>query len=435
MTKKIYTRCRNTIKSLVEDGIKNTDSAKPELVAGIKTERLSRTHTLIKAAEAKKLSLCLGTGVSASINRCVNNRSYLWNGLVYGIAGEMLKEVMTRNDMYEEHKSYMMSVSYDKYSDLVTQLIDNIVEDSTFLSSENTMECVEYIKNMAQNFYTNCGVEDVYENILKLITDKLFNEKRRVEDDPVEKKIKDDISSSYSSPDSYKGYKSQKGETLIETALLLQKMECASVLTYNYDDYLETALDILGVDYAHESPILTSSDKRIKIYHVHGYLPKDVDYFNTSSEFIFSENSYEHMANKVYRWENMIQADLFSANSNFFIGFSGVDPNFRRLMKQIHDSSEVKNPHYLFMNYGKMIDNWIFEKNKSHLKVKKAFIDAYNTIGEEAICNIVTEAILHIIKAQDDYYYKTLGINILWYDNFCEIANIIHTVWTSMKSE
>ena len=87
------------------------------------------------------------------------------------------------------------------------------------------------------------------------------------------------------------------------------------------------------------------------------------------------------------------------------------------------------------MNYGKMIDNWIFEKNKSNLKVKKAFIDAYKAIGEDEICNIVTEAILHIIEAQDDYYYKTLGINILWYDNFCEIANIIHTVWTSMKGE
>ena len=210
--------------------------------------------------EIDNLALCLGSGVSADVNCAVNQNRYLWNGLVYGISEKLLKGTIIMKPYKDMVASLYIDCPdiYDKHIESLNKAIHRISIDGKFLSTDNTMECVEYLKYMA--FPSKYGsTEDVYsENVLSLIVHDLFNTKRydlselsaadkKVFDDLVKKEVRDEKNASYLNG----SYVECNGKTLIEVVELLRRLlkitKNANVLTYNYDDFLETALDYYNI--------------------------------------------------------------------------------------------------------------------------------------------------------------------------------------------
>jgi len=124
-------------------------------------------------------------------------------------------------------------------------------------------------------------------------------------------------------------------ETLDVIAQLCEKSTSSrgiqSVVTYNYDDFLEIALD----DAPHESiysPTIPSIEK-LPIYHVHGFIPiRQHLPRSTNEQLVFTENQYNNVAGNAQHWSNKVQLSTMSSSVGIMVGLSLSDRNMRRLL-------------------------------------------------------------------------------------------------------
>lgn len=104
-----------------------------------------------------------------------------------------------------------------------------------------------------------------------------------------------------------------------------------AVITYNYDDLLEQAID----GRVAARPIWRATTKpprgSIPIYHVHGYVPLEGK-GSKPDELIFSEEQFNAAANDPYHWSNVVQLQHMSGSVGLAIGLSLTDRNMRRLL-------------------------------------------------------------------------------------------------------
>lgn len=108
-----------------------------------------------------------------------------------------------------------------------------------------------------------------------------------------------------------------------------------NIITYNFDDLLETALEGAGIAFqavcSSQSYITKSSP--ITIFHPHGYLPrKQLVSATLDSPIVFSEPSFHREYFNYANWSNIVQLHAFTRSTCLFIGLSFADPNVRRLL-------------------------------------------------------------------------------------------------------
>lgn len=214
-----------------------------------------------------------------------------------------------------------------------------------------------------------------------------------------------------------------KGSVLDELAGLLseerEKPSC-NVITYNYDNLLEFFLkENYSCTEGREMKIFCEEDmdkvseyKKINIYHPHGCLkviednlePKDTE------KIILTESSYYRVEQKAYRWENSVQAKAFLDTSCIFIGFSGQDYNFRRMIKNIaHEDNDKSNKHFIFFCVDSFIEKLIGEEADKRLReqcVKEKLEEGIRAGMKpdklsELVCRSATE-----VKSDSEYRKK-----------------------------
>lgn len=148
-------------------------------------------------------------------------------------------------------------------------------------------------------------------------------------------------------------------------ARLLGKKGKGTVITYNYDDIMEFCLsEIAGLD-GKDISVICDCDlekldirKKISIHHPHGALKiVDSKLGKESENIILTESSYYELEREAYRWENSVQANALVETSCIFIGFSGDDYNFRRIIKNIgvKRKKEQQSKHYIFICVDKLV--------------------------------------------------------------------------------
>lgn len=108
-----------------------------------------------------------------------------------------------------------------------------------------------------------------------------------------------------------------------------------AVITYNFDDLLEEALNRIPVRntsifYDHGAPEAAS----LGIYHVHGFLPRNRRGLQHLDESLvaFSEEVYHRLYVDPYHWTNFFQLNEFRLHTCVLVGLSLTDPNLRRLL-------------------------------------------------------------------------------------------------------
>lgn len=128
------------------------------------------------------------------------------------------------------------------------------------------------------------------------------------------------------------------------------------VITYNYDNLLEECLRVIGkvkdseiYSYGNSKEAgVKKKDVKYHIYHVHGFLPvTDHDQKFESEKIVLTENSYTDIEKMGYDWVNVIQSYKYHTSNLIFIGFSGQDYNFRRILRSL--SVGKQNHHYIFI--------------------------------------------------------------------------------------
>ena len=110
-----------------------------------------------------------------------------------------------------------------------------------------------------------------------------------------------------------------------------------SVITYNYDNLLETVLK----DFPHQ-PIFRASDRHqtgLPIFHVHGYVPMgDQAEGSPGEDIVFTEDQYHQSAQDPYSWRNLVQVQALSRSVGLMVGLSLADRNMRRFLDAVKSS-------------------------------------------------------------------------------------------------
>lgn len=146
-------------------------------------------------------------------------------------------------------------------------------------------------------------------------------------------------------------------------AQILKKNGKGDVITYNFEDLFEFCLEKAGIE---DKDIWIGCDNHrnpggqaIRVYHPHGkiqifskYEPKESD------GIVLTESGYYAMESKVYNWANSIQAKELVEKSCIFVGFSGTDYNFRRIIKNCQEQKGEEH-HYIFIGIDPLVSRFM----------------------------------------------------------------------------
>ena len=173
-----------------------------------------------------------------------------------------------------------------------------------------------------------------------------------------------------------------------------------SIITYNYDDLVETALEDRGVSVARISVKGRSTRTEFPVYHVHGLIPYDKRGIIATP--ILSEKEYHKIYKESYHWSNVEQLHALDRNTCFFIGLSMTDPNLRRLLDISQTNSDKECRHFAFLKRDPLFKPEDVEMNRHH----------FNTI---------------------EFQLSDLGVHVIWYENHSEVPDIIRRIIAPMR--
>jgi SIR2-like protein len=207
-----------------------------------------------------------------------------------------------------------------------------------------------------------------------------------------------------------------------------------SVITYNYDNLLETALGSYPFQSFWKSE--PSELRKLPIYHVHGFVPIRGNRRSAPKEIVFTEEQYHSAAHDAYSWANLVQIQSMSRSVGLMIGLSLSDRNMRRLLDAI-----VGLPHhptyYAFLQEPQWEQPSNIELDQIHEKAQqykekfeKSGVKGAGVKGAEwrqQISGIIRE-VERLDVDEQTYVLNQLGIQPIWYKNHAEIPLIIERI-------
>lgn len=144
---------------------------------------------------------------------------------------------------------------------------------------------------------------------------------------------------------------------------ILSHNNVKAVITYNYDDYLSSAINLLkdNVNYKprieqninpldiysgwKDAPIKNDS---FLIYHIHGMIqPVDKVAPNCSNQVVLSLEEYYDMARDTYSWQSAKQINYLTQYTCAFIGASLADMTMQRVIHYANLSRSGENVYFL----------------------------------------------------------------------------------------
>ena len=207
-----------------------------------------------------------------------------------------------------------------------------------------------------------------------------------------------------------------------------------SIITFNFDDVLERALEIVDVDV----PFQVISDVEIKakpgslpIYHVHGYLPRNGQ-IPASAKLILSEDDYHARYSDIYNWSNLVQINKYRENTCLFIGTSFSDPNLRRLL-DIAQKQRGDDEHQHFLLRKRYAADEVLS---SLLAAKITLEDAEHQqpAPDEAAAgkrHKLADQLVSLMETIDEQDAASFGVATLWVKSFDEIPTILRNLTPS----
>lgn len=189
-----------------------------------------------------------------------------------------------------------------------------------------------------------------------------------------------------------------------------QREGVRAVVTYNFDDLLETALN---ADDNKCRPIFEEGKfpdpDELPIYHVHGRLPQ-LSSADASSRLIFSEESYLALQSDHYSWANFEQLKLLRETTCLLLGLSGTDPNLRRLLSiDFRQSKRAK--HYICLK--RMTAKDLFDPSRS-----------------TTVRSTVAEHFLNVHHSLLEHSFSDIGLNVIWIHGYEELPAILQQIRT-----
>lgn len=207
-----------------------------------------------------------------------------------------------------------------------------------------------------------------------------------------------------------------------------------SVITYNYDELLETALGLFPFQSFWKSA--PSKPRKLPIYHVHGFVPIKPGEGSTPDEIVFTEDQYHLAAHDAYSWANLVQIQNMSGSIGLMIGLSLSDQNMRRLLDAIVGLPHHPT-HYALLQEPQWKRPSDIELDQIHEKAQqykerfeKSGVKGAGVKGAEwrqQISNIIQE-VERLDVDQQAFVLNQLGVQPIWYKKHSEIPTILEQI-------
>jgi hypothetical protein len=199
-----------------------------------------------------------------------------------------------------------------------------------------------------------------------------------------------------------------------------------SILTYNFDDILESAIEKIGIHIPYKSIFGIGMDIKkgeLPIYHIHGYLPEKGN-LTSQNNITLGEHIYHKQYSDIYSWNNIVQINKFSENTCIFIGSSLTDPNIRRLLDISHtQKGKKKASHY------------IFKKRKGISEIEKkldALLKETELLNDKNRANLnfseTVKLLTAIYKRFEENDSASFGVQTIWIEEYNEIPQILKEI-------
>ena len=177
-----------------------------------------------------------------------------------------------------------------------------------------------------------------------------------------------------------------------------------SILTFNYDDLLEQALESEGFECTPVYKAETwASVTGIPVYHPHGYLPFERDP-DENYPVVLAEEDYHTQYYSPHLWSNVAISKTLLENCCLFVGTSLADPNVRRLL----DASHREQP------------------NKKHYILTHSPL-----INDDQDESIQTQAVIEVFAAS----YQQFGVIPIWFNDYINVVPIIDSIKDLTKNK
>ena len=197
-----------------------------------------------------------------------------------------------------------------------------------------------------------------------------------------------------------------------------------SIITYNFDDILETELGKSSV----QVPFCTIFDvgqnpqnNELPIFHVHGYIPREGE-LNSKNRITLGENVYHQQYTDIYNWSNLVQLSKFRDGHCVFIGTSFTDPNQRRLL-DIANTHRGNEPRRHFNIRKRYSSAEIGERLQNLLSQQKEIFTqkVMQNIKFSELAREMVDAV-HRFDENDSF---SLGVQTIWFDEYPEVPKIL----------
>lgn len=191
-----------------------------------------------------------------------------------------------------------------------------------------------------------------------------------------------------------------------------------SIITYNFDDVLESALRNSGLDVPFRSIHASGMNPQpheLAIYHVHGYLPEVGD-LSDQNNVVLSEHMYHQQYADIYHWSNLTQINKFKDAHCLFVGVSFFDPNLRRLL----DVSKQQRGHDGIIHY-------CFRRHHQFDSVIEKLESAADDL-KPAQRKSTAGQLIKMMEAFEERDLRSFGIGTLWVNDHQEIPKIFQRI-------
>lgn len=343
--------------------------------------------------------VCLGAGVSISCG--LPN----WTKLLAMISGQLLHSYNCTWIENNELLGIIAEAIENEKDEHFKERMDVAAEggDIDIYAGIDPLELAEYIRTQIKEMIVpgeDAG-EDEIDDMLRVYIKNCFRVERE-------------------SDQSIKGY---SGSTLEAVVWLMKEKKIRRAITYNYDDLLETALKLDGKNVETILPgdrkEFSGSDGIYRVYHCHGLISLDASEDPQDRKIILTESSYYNEESKNYSLSNVLQAYSMNYCNLLYIGFSGVDYTFRRIIRGL-DRTKHEIRHSIFFSADDVF-NMVY---KSRPEEDKAIgMNEYIEQIKDGKREYEKLMMNHIIVSKT-LYWEEKGMNVIW-STHEELAGIL----------
>jgi len=231
----------------------------------------------------------------------------------------------------------------------------------------------------------------------------------------------------------YANLRAPRGRTLLRSVADLAARSgrdggIDTIVTFNFDDLLETELDRLGTEYTS----LHGPERRrldgLRIIHAHGYVGRTGSI--SRNDLVFTEPDYHRLTETIFHWSLSEIVQCLRGGTVLFLGLSMSDPSLRRML----DASKNDDipQHYQVQKRHEIRDHEILEAMTDVEGRARRYAELLGSgIDKVKRPNALEEAVHAALRQADTYdreVFESMGVKTIWVTDFDHIPDVIDAI-------